>query len=57
MEEYLTITGVAARLKISPKTVKNKMGTQGFYNPVDCVKHSESLSVFIHCARTVPVEN
>jgi hypothetical protein len=25
-EEYLTITEVAARLKIKPKTVKNKMG-------------------------------
>jgi hypothetical protein len=27
----------------------------GFYNPVDHVKHLKSLSVFIHCARTVPV--
>jgi hypothetical protein len=26
IEEYLTIAEVAARLKISPKTVKNKMG-------------------------------
>ena len=27
MEEYLTISEVAARLKIKPKTVKNKMGS------------------------------
>lgn len=27
MEEYLTIAEVAARLKIMPKTVKNKMGS------------------------------
>jgi len=26
-EEYLTIAEVAARLKIKPKTVKNKMGS------------------------------
>lgn len=27
MEEYLTIPELAARLKLSPKTVKNKMAT------------------------------
>jgi hypothetical protein len=27
LEEYLTIPEVAARLKIKPKTIKNKMGT------------------------------
>ena len=27
MEEYLTITEVAARLKIKPKTIKNKMAS------------------------------
>jgi len=30
MEEYLTISEVAARLKIKPKTVKNKM-TSGIF--------------------------
>jgi hypothetical protein len=56
-EEYLKIAEVAAWLKISPKTVKNKMAAHRFYNPVDSVNHMKSLPVFCRCARTVLVES
>ena len=34
MEEYLTITELAARLKVKPKTVKNKMAAGIFQRGV-----------------------
>jgi hypothetical protein len=38
IEEYLTISEVAARLKISPKTVRNKMSSRIFCQGVHYIR-------------------